>query len=695
MQPKFYNLMSSIKFQILLLSISFFFSTISATYSQTDSTSTFDLPTVKLTALRIAAIPRKQPFSIATFQMNPILANGQQMSLQEYLSEIPGLFSLNANNYSQDLRLSIRGFGARSAFGIRGIKLIVDGIPETTPDGQGQLDNLNLSNIQRIEILKGPSSALYGNASGGVINISTNDSFDKYYGEAGVTFGSFGMQRYQLKTGIKYKNGKISLRGLHSKSNGFRESSGFQTTNFELNGSNKIFKNSKLTYLANYTNSPIADDPGGLDLESVEENRKAARDRNVLFEAGEAIDQFKVGSTLEIPFKVNQKLKVYGFYNNRNFEGRLPFEFGGWIDLNRQYFGSGISYAFNKKQAQSSNKFLVGIDQAYQLDQRMRFQNLEGTKGELTLDQNEIFSNVAIYALNHFTINKLMLSAGIRFDQNNIILEDEKTVDGDQSGERSLPSFNPSIGLNYEIGNRQHLYGSFRSSFETPALSELTANPSGQAGLNPNLDAQQSYNYEMGYKGMYSEKFDFDFTLFHINTTNDLVPYEIEAFPGRTFFRNAGSTTRQGFEYWIQYRLLKSLSIRTASAFSKYKYKAFELGSSDLSGKELPGLPFRTYSASLNYQSKNGISARIIFRKFSAFFADDSNQVEIPGYSILDINFGYRHQFNKVILNPFFGINNLLDSNYYDNIRLNAFGSRYYEAAAGIHVFGGIRIRFE
>jgi len=679
-------------FFLLILTI---VGSLESSIAQSDSTEIIDLPTAKLTALRIEVIPRKQPFSVATFQMNPALANGQQLSLQEYITEVPGLFSLNAYNYAQDLRIAIRGFGARSAFGIRGIKLIVDGIPETTPDGQGQVDNLNLSAINRIEILKGPSSALYGNASGGIINITTNNRFEKNFAQSVVHLGSFGTQLYQLGAGINFKKNNIRFSGSHSLSTGYRDNSGFKSTNLDIRGSSTIFKKSKLTYLANYTDSPMSDDPGGVNIEDVTNDRTAARDRNLLFKAGESIQHNKVGLSLEVPIKATQKLKLYTFFSSRNFEGRLPFEFGGWIDLKRQYSGNGVSYSISKTTGKINNIFQIGIDQARQVDRRKRFENLEGIKGSSTLDQREIFSNFATYALNNIEINKLMISAGLRFDSNLIKLEDEKTSDGDQSGERQMPSLNPSLGINYELAPRLHLYASFRTSFETPALSELTANPSGNAGLNESLNPQKSYNYEIGFKGLASEKFDFDLTIFHINTNNDLVPFELEDFPGRTFFRNAGSTSRQGLETWFNYQLTSRFKFRTAYTFSKFTYDSFVIDGTNFDGKLLPGIPKHSASFSLNYQTENGISARIVHRLISSIFADNANNAEIPTYQITDFNIGYQAKWKRLLLTPFFGINNLFDVEYFDNIRLNAFGSRYYEAAPGFNIYGGLRIRIE
>ena len=164
----------------------------------TSQTSTITLEEVSLSASKFDTPRSVLPFSLSVINLKDVQALHQQLSLQEYLGAVPGLFSLNANNYAQDLRISIRGFGARAAFGIRGIKIIVDGIPETTPDGQGQLDNLPLGLLQNIEVLRGPSASLYGNASGGVLSLNTVDRLEGESVRFRSTLGAFGLQSYKL-----------------------------------------------------------------------------------------------------------------------------------------------------------------------------------------------------------------------------------------------------------------------------------------------------------------------------------------------------------------------------------------------------------------------------------------------------------------------------------------------------------------
>jgi len=244
---------------------------IQSVYGQTTSnTPTQEIDTVYIKTARITTSVDKLPAAVSVYQATKNDATRQQLSLQEYTQQTPGLFAQNANNFAQDLRISIRGFGARAAFGIRGIKLIVDGIPETTPDGQGQLDNLNLGIIDRIEVLKGPSSSLYGNASGGVISIQTVNDVEQPFSKWKATVGSYGFQNYQATAGIKSGNSSYIFHGNYVTSDGYRDQSGFQQYNFNVNANFKLSEKLNLKAIANYSDSPQADDPGGLNIDAVE-----------------------------------------------------------------------------------------------------------------------------------------------------------------------------------------------------------------------------------------------------------------------------------------------------------------------------------------------------------------------------------------------------------------------------------------
>ena len=289
-------------------------------------TVTVTLEEVSIEASKLDTPRTVLPFSLSVINLREVQAMHQQLSLQEYLGAIPGLFSLNANNYAQDFRISIRGFGARAAFGIRGIKIIVDGIPETTPDGQGQVDNLPLGLLQSIEVLRGPSASLYGNASGGVLYLNTLDSLKDEAVRFRTTLGAFGLQSYQLSASFKSTKTTSLFYYNRTKTNGFRAFSGLEQNVFNAKVKHGLTSKARLQLQLNYTNSPRAEDAGGLTMSEVMADRKQARQRNVDYDTYEKINQFKLGLRWLQQWRTQWKLNTYAFYSFRDFYGKLPFE---------------------------------------------------------------------------------------------------------------------------------------------------------------------------------------------------------------------------------------------------------------------------------------------------------------------------------------------------------------------------------
>ena len=657
--------------------------------AQTDSIPSQRLDTVLLQVTKVKGEQRQLPVAVSVYQSDITVGSRQQTALQEFLFDIPGVFTQNANNFSQDLRISIRGFGARSAFGIRGIKLLVDGIPETTPDGQGQLDNLNLGIIERIEVIKGPSSSLYGNASGGVISIQTKN-FKEAFAKIKAATGAYGFQQYQATGAFGNTTANYILHGSYATSDGFREQSGFEQYNFNGKSSFRVGGNLKITGLVNYSNSPVAEDAGGLTLEEVETNRRQARSRNVDFQTEEAIQQLKVGASLA--WTINDKLTVdnYQFYNYRDFNGLLPFEFGGIIDLNRNYLGHGTSLDYKTAR----NTLKVGYDIGYQNDVRRRFFNLEGEQGNETLNQQERFTAIGIYAIDHFKAGKWLFTAGLRYDYNQIEVRDRLLNPDDDSGELILNTLNPSFGVSLEWFKNHNIYTSFSTSFETPALSELSADPDGGQGFNEALEPQEALNYELGFKGQIIPNFNYQVALFLIDTQDDLVPFELEAFPDRTFFRNAGRSRRQGIEIEAQYAFAKAWFATASYTYSDFEYRDFVLPNGNFSGNVLPGIPRSTTSLQVRYGEQKGFHASLQSNFVGQLYANDSNETLIDGYELINLRLGYGLVLNTIQLRPYFGLNNVLDTTYTDNVRINAFGGRFFEPAPGINGYGGVEIKW-
>jgi iron complex outermembrane receptor protein len=310
-----------------------------------DSLITVNLEEVEVSALRAKVNKFNAPLSLSVEAISPNWT-GPSRSLQEYLAGIPGVFTLNSSNYAQDLRISIRGFGARAGFGIRGIKLVVDGIPETTPDGQGQLDNLPLSLIREISVIRGPSALRYGNASGGVIAINTLSPGGEGLNSVNVLSGGFGQRQLSITNGFGDNKNAFLLHFTSQKITGFREHSAVENNLFNFRSGHQLSDKTKLNLQLNHVSSPIAQDPGGLNLEDFQSDPFTARGLNVSYNAGERLTHSKVGASVISEISAKMVLNAYGFYSGRDFDAFLPFENGGLVDLNRTNGGQGSSLSY-------------------------------------------------------------------------------------------------------------------------------------------------------------------------------------------------------------------------------------------------------------------------------------------------------------------------------------------------------------
>lgn len=658
--------------------------------AQQDSVPVIELDTVVIEAARLQVSKDELPASVSVKEFGAVQQNLQQLTANDYLQGIPGLFVLNSNNFAQDTRISIRGFGARSAFGIRGVRLVIDGIPETTPDGQGQVDNLNLGLIERIEVLRGASSSLYGNASGGVINVSTKSDFTRDFVELSSAIGSYNFQTFQAIAGIGNKKSKTVLFANRTTSDGFRANSRFETNQFNLRTKWKTGDKTGLNFQLNYTDSPIAQDAGGITQEDVDMDRTLARDRNVDFDTGESVRQFKTGVALQWrPSKLNVNSFVY--YSYRDFANKLPFSFGGAVDLVRNYWGHGSNASFDFFKDKGLLTAQVGYELASQNDRRTRFINDLGSLGDVTLQQNEIFQNLGAFAILQSKIKKWIFRGGIRYDNNILEVEDTFLENGDASDRIVLNTINPSVGLRFKVDKNQSLFANFATSFETPVLSELSANPNDDGGFNRNLNEQTSTTFEGGYT--YSKpKFRLETTVFYIETEDDIVPFELEAFPDRTFFRNAGSAERFGVEVATVFWLNNTIRFNASYAWSRFTYNRFEIPLGNFNGNRLPGIPEHLAFLQGLYRSQKGLVIRWNMQYRGDFFANDSNAVTEASAVISNLSVSQKLSFDGWNLSPYFGVNNLFDTQYNDNVRLNAFGGRFFEPAPGINVYGGLRI---
>ena len=646
-----------------------------------DSIQIIDLENVVVKSTRINTTQKQAPLSVTLKNFSEDKNFSSQSSFSDFIKNTPGVFTTSSNNFSQDMRISIRGFGARSAFGIRGIKLIVDGIPETTPDGQSQLDNLPLGLISNIEILRGPNANLYGNSSGGVISINTlTNPNDKFYRTSGI-FGAYQYQSIQRTRVLDWKNSNLIIHYDKRRSNGYRDQSNYKTSILNLRYINELDQHNKIVWQINYTDSPYAYDPGGLKLSEVEENRRKARKNNIDYDTYEKVKHLKTGISWNYKKSDNSFFDSYFFYQQRDFYSKLPFNFGGIISIDRNYYGFGTKFTRNKNLESRNNTFVMGIDHLSQSDDRKRFKNNFGLKGDRTLSQMENFDTTGIYLVSQTNFNSgLLLRYGIRYDLNSIGIDSNNKV--------HLDKINPSLGLSYSINSSDNIFFSFGTSFETPTLNELSNNPDG-SGFNRDLKSNNAVNYEIGWRKSLSN-IAFEAVAYITNSDNEILPYEIELFPGKNFYRNVGSTLRQGVEISSSVSFQGGL-FNFSYTLSKNRFKDFILDGNDLSENLIPGIPSQMLDLELLLKLSRKRTLILTNRLTGERYADNLNETLVNSYNIFNVKYS-KEIFKQSAFS--LGVNNLFNEEFYDNIRINAFGKRYYEPAPKRNFYFGINFSF-
>lgn len=658
------------------------------------------------------------PASVSYVGMDEIQLGRQQLGIDEALVKIPGLFMQNRYNFAQDLRISIRGFGSRATFGIRGIKLIVDGIPATLPDGQGGVDSIDIGSLERMEVIRGPSSSLYGTAAGGVINMYTEDGpLDGPFVEGRASFGSDNFRKFQIKTGGQKDKLNYLVNLSRLELDGYRDNS--RTENFLVNSKFRydIDNTSDITLTANAIDSPEAQDPGGLSRTRVPFNPApgslppstgldagltSAQRNNVRFDAGESVEQQQIGLLYNKSVGEKHDFILRNYYVFRNFNTNLPFgrevgAVGGIVGLDRFFTGGGGQYSYSDNLFGHKNRLTVGFDIDSQMDERINYQNIANSSafGPKSLDQDEDVFSWGIFLQNEFSItDSLALTAGVRYDEVEFDFTDKHFVDGtDDSGKITFTEWSPQAGLLWSVNDAVNIYGNIGTSFEPPSTREF-AHPTAASGFNPSLSAQTAINYEIGVKGFLSSKINYELAVFRIETEDELVLLGNNPLSGANFFSNAGETTRNGLEAALTVKPLQGLDVSFAYTYSDFEFDKFTVGGTSFKGNAIPGIPQQTAFIELAYYHPSGFYSIWDTQLVDQVFVDNANSDEADDYIVSNLRLGYTIDLGDKVFTPFVGINNIFDQNYIGAVRVNESNTRFFEPAPDMNLYAGMSLRF-
>jgi iron complex outermembrane receptor protein len=650
---------------------------------------------IVVTAPRVETPLARLPGAVSVVEEDRIQRGRQGLGLDESLVRVPGVFMQNRYNFAQDLRVSIRGFGARAPFGIRGIRIIADGIPATLPDGQASVDAIDLDSVSRVEVLRGAVSSLYGNASGGVIDITTGVPPAEPFAGIESSTGADGFTRNTRRTGGWFGGLGVSATVSDLDYDGFRTHSRTESTLLNTRFQYLFDNDTDITLVVRAVDAPRAQDPGALTAAELASDRRQASPGNLRFDAGEELDEQQLGIVYRKGFGDNHEIRLRSYALGRDFANRLPFEDGGQVAFDRSVEGAGVLYTFDGSVGGLGNRVLAGVDLDRQRDDRQRFDNLSGgIRGDLVLDQLETVSSTGLFVQNELALTeRLTLTAGLRHDRVRFEVDDRFMDDGvDDSGTRTLSELSPMLGASYVVSSRFIPYANVSSAFETPTTTEF-ARCRG-SGFVDSLDAQQAINYEAGARGQLISGLRYGMALYRIEGRDEIVSRACPGQPGREFFVNAGRTSRDGIELELEARLGPRWTGALAYSYSSFEFDRFRTDGETFDGNEIPGTPRHLVHGELAYRHESGWFAAVDGLYTGDLFVDNANTVTDDASFVMNARSGFERRFGNWTLEGYVGVNNLLDERYNSNVRINAFGGRFFEPAPGTNAYGGLQIRY-
>lgn len=644
-----------------------------------------------VTATRVERNSLSIPFAISTVSGDDVQRR-QLLGLDESMARVPGVYITNRYNYSRDLRISIRGFGARSNFGVRGIKVFVDGIPSTAPDGQTALDGLDLANVSRIEVIRGPAAALYGASAGGVINIFTEDGPAIPFAEVGVARGSYDFGRYQFKAGGENGRFNYFINGSYLDYDGFRRNSDIE--HGTLNGKFRYtFSDGSVGQLiVRAADAPTELDAGGLDAAMVAADRGGTRAQNIQFDAGEEVDDQRVAWSWDKVFGVHS-FSLRNYYNWRDFYARLPFAAGGTTTFERFFYGGGGQYSNASALGSFANRVTLGVDVDHMTDDRRRFDNLNGQQGSLGFEQDEEADTVGVYVQEEFALHEQVdLQAGLRYDHVKLAIDDRFLANGDQSAALEFNEINWMVGAVWGPMEALNVYANYATAFETPTFTEL-ANPAqaGTLGGFANVAAQRTRGYELGLKGIVLKRLRYDIAYYDMRVEDEVTT--VANVNGRAFFNNA-DTDRNGVELGLVADLVPGLAATLAYTYTDLEFVRFP-STVAAEGNTLPGVPRHYTYVELDYRHPAGLFVKWDWAFAGGVYADNLNLTRVDSYDVSTVVAGYDYRIGRFTLSPSFGVNNLFNDKYNTDIRIEDTFSRYFEPAPGRNIFGIFRVRYD
>jgi iron complex outermembrane recepter protein len=658
------------------------------------------LDTVVVTVTRASHDPARTPLALSVVGRDAIQDGRPAVSLDESLAGVPGLVVSNRHNFSLGPRVIMRGMGARAAFGVRGVRVLVDGIPLTMPDGQTNLNNLDLGSAGVIQVLHGPASALYGNAAGGVIAVETEPAPAGLATETRLIAGDQGrgsLGRF-LKAQAKVAQHVGALDYIASVArlevDGYREHARTRQALFNGRVGFDVSPTTRLSLVISAIDMPVAESPGALPLDRAVEDPTAAWPANVAARAGEATRQGQAGVRLRHGGRHGLlDLAVHGIA--RSLDNALPF---GFIELDRVAGGARASWEQTWPRFPLQPGVVAGLDLEAQRDHRREYANQAGTPvGDARRDQYDRVASVGPFAQVRGGTGALHVTAGLRYDAVRFEVEDRRGVDPDRSGGRTLDALSSMIGATYALAPVT-FFANVATSFQTPTTTELInappapGEPCCPAGFNPDLEPQRARSGEVGARIRWRSALHASVAAYRMEVRDALVPFQVPDVDGRDFFRNASRTRHQGVELSATALLSPALDVSAAHTWIDVRFRAAP-GTADVNaGNRVPGIPPRRAHLALSW-SPGPFRLTAELEHTARQYTDDANTVEAPAANRVDLRAGSTVRLAGAELAPFLALNNVLDDRHFGSVSVNAAGARFFEPAPGRTIHVGTSVR--
>jgi len=657
---------------------------------------------VVVTATRVEENSFDLPVAIDVVGKETIQDGQLRMSLAESLLRIPGITAQSRGQMAQDPQISTRGFGARSSFGVRGLRLYVDGIPLSMPDGIGQPGVVDLDAIRSIEVMRGPFSALYGNSSGGVLQLLSENAPKTPEISAGAMFGSYDTKRDNIRAAGNADGIEYLFNYSNFQSDGYRDHSNSKkeqaTAKFKLN----LNEDTTLTSLVNWFDQD-AQDPLGLSRKIAFSDPTSVAKSALMANTRVYRSHTQVGFNLEHHINQNNSINLISYVGTRENEQYLSTSAvsnsGRASQISRDFWGSDLRWNNQGSLFDRPYTISTGITYGKMNDDRLDINATAGVKnGILNRDEKNIASNSDQYIQGKWAaMDQLDLHAGLRRTQVTLEIDDNNLTNGDSSGSVTYRKTTPVIGAVWKVNPALNFYTNYGKGFETPTFIEAAyATTAASSKPNLGLKPSESRNFEIGTKAFITDNTRAGLTFFKTLTDDEIVVQD--SLFGRSTYTNAGKTKRDGAELSAESWLPHNISLYAAYTLLNAKFDSTftnSLGNTIVSGNTIPGTYHtQIYGEAAWKHEASGFRTAFEARHNSKSYVDDVNSDIAPSYTIYNIRAGFEQRIKNWRLSEFARVENIFDKAYIGSVRINDSNSRFYEPSAGRNWLIGLNMNY-